>query len=323
MGLNELEVDFSFIDDERLQAIVVKYHEEALAAYQGELYAAALFLAGAALEGTLSWAIKNAAAVSLSKVERDPLEWSLTELINQAIKWDLLGKSATGASWAVKDFRNFIHPGNALKQGSSRADAALSGGALNGVVEIVRSLRGRIPQASSGEASSEAHSHKNYADSDLLMNRLNFAWLIPGQLAGCRGPRSDQDLRDLESLRIKAIVRLAHDEERPLPSAEVEKVGLRDLHEPVRDLRAPTPNQIDRVVEFIEIAVRSNLPVAVSCGAGYGRTSTLLVCYLVRTGTTAQDAIAQVKEACHREPEVPVQLDTIQKYEQRAHGRRP
>jgi len=145
LNLEKLVVDFSFIDDPRLRAIVVEYHRESLAAYESGLYAAALFLSGSVLEGTLAWAIVKApAGPFVSEAEGDPSTWGLAKLIDQGVKRGLIGKTAKDASWAVKDFRNFIHPGHAVDQGSSRPDAALSLGALTAVAEIVRSLSGRI-----------------------------------------------------------------------------------------------------------------------------------------------------------------------------------
>jgi hypothetical protein len=55
----------------------------------------------------------------------------------------LIGKTAKQASWALKDFRNFIHPYNVLKQ-SARPDAALAMSAMAALIEIRRSLEGKL-----------------------------------------------------------------------------------------------------------------------------------------------------------------------------------
>jgi hypothetical protein len=72
---------------------------------------------------------------------------------------------------------------------------------------------------------------------------------------------------------------------------QVQKAGIEDFHQSVKDFSAPTQDQIDEVLRFIRKALGSNKPVAVSCGAGYGRTGTILGCYLVSRGFPAEDAI--------------------------------
>jgi len=69
-------------------------------------------------------------------------EWNLTNLIEVCVELQLVGMTASKASWALKDFRNFIHPFNLLKQ-SSRPDLALATSAASAFTEIRRSLEGR------------------------------------------------------------------------------------------------------------------------------------------------------------------------------------
>jgi hypothetical protein len=68
-------------------------------------------------------------------------EWSLTSLIEVSSELGLVGKTAKQAAWALKDFRNFIHPYNLLQQ-SARPDPTLTECAL---AEITRSVKGRLP----------------------------------------------------------------------------------------------------------------------------------------------------------------------------------
>jgi len=70
------------------------------------------------------------------------------------------------------------------------------------------------------------------------------------------------------------------------------------LHVPVLDLTAPTPEQIDRAVAFIqEHEVRSI--VYLHCKAGYSRTAVIAAAYLLATGRaeSADDAIDQLRRA--------------------------
>ena len=45
---------------------------------------------------------------------------------------------------------------------------------------------------------------------------------------------------------------------------------------------------------FVHNAIAKGRPVAVSCGAGCGRTGTVLACYLVSAGYSAEEAIQQL-----------------------------
>jgi hypothetical protein len=64
---------------------------------------------------------------------------------------------------------------------------------------------------------------------------LNFSWIEEGLVAGCRGPRTDVDLAWLADFGIRALVRLASEEETGLRVSDVEHQGIRDCYEPVTD----------------------------------------------------------------------------------------
>jgi atypical dual specificity phosphatase len=123
---------------------------------------------------------------------------------------------------------------------------------------------------------------------------LNFSWLEERVVAGCRGPRTDGDLSFLASVGIRALVRLAAEDETGLASADVQRYAISDCYEPVPDWTAPSQQQIDRLIDFIRKAVENGQAVAVSCGAGYGRTGTVLACYLVSKGLAVEAAIERL-----------------------------
>jgi atypical dual specificity phosphatase len=79
------------------------------------------------------------------------------------------------------------------------------------------------------------------------MIAMNFGWLEHGKVAACRGPRSQKDLEFLASEGIKALVRLALEDETGLTSQDVQATGIKDCYEPVQDFTAPAEIQIDRV----------------------------------------------------------------------------
>lgn len=147
---------------------------------------------------------------------------------------------------------------------------------------------------------------------------MNFSWLEQGRIAGCRGPRSENDLSFLLSVGIQALVRLAHEEETGIFTTDVESTGIEDCYEPVADWTPPSQNQIERIISFIHNAIEKGQPVAVSCGAGCGRTGTVLACYLVSAGHSAEEAIQQllVLRPCAREIfAVPGQREAVVEFE--------
>jgi len=150
---------------------------------------------------------------------------------------------------------------------------------------------------------------------------MNFSWIENGRVAGCRGPRTSSDLAFLRSQGIGALVRLAYEEETGMTKRKVEAEEIDDFYEPVRDFTAPSQEQIDRVLKFMRNALDHGKPVAVSCGAGIGRTGTILGCYLVSLGLTAEQAIQQLRLTRPRSAEVLEQREAIIEFEGRFHKR--
>ncbi|HET9262344.1 MAG TPA: protein-tyrosine phosphatase family protein [Vicinamibacterales bacterium] len=122
-------------------------------------------------------------------------------------------------------------------------------------------------------------------------------------VAGCRGPRTDEDFALLRSLGVHALARLAGEAETGLTRGDGEQNALQDCYEFVPDMTAPSQKQIDRVISFINRAVTNREAVAVSCGAGYGRTGTILACCLVSRRLSAEAAFEKLIaiQPCSRE----------------------
>ncbi len=140
---------------------------------------------------------------------------------------------------------------------------------------------------------------------------MNFSWVIPGKLAGSQGPLIREELMYLKGHGIRALVRL----ERRTTSGE--ELGLSDLAEFVPDMQAPTDEQIDRIIGYIDHHIEDGSEVGVSCRAGYGRTGTVLACYLVHTGYSAGDALRQVRKLRPGSVEAPEQQEFVHGYERR------
>ena len=140
-----------------------------------------------------------------------------------------------------------------------------------------------------------------------------FYWLIEDSLAGCARPggsatrrngalENDGDVAaldaDLAWLREQGIGAVVSMTETPLPADALERHGLESLHVPVDDLTAPSPEQFDRALRFIDWQRVQGRPVAVHCKMGQGRTGVVLAAYLVRMGATPAEALARVRSVC-------------------------
>lgn len=146
----------------------------------------------------------------------------------------------------------------------------------------------------------------------------NFSWLVPGEIAGMARPAST--INDFESLRddgIDAIVSLT---ENPLNKPLIEEFGFEYAHIPIEDLSVPTMYQIEEFVEFANRMRSDGKKIVVHCGAGIGRTGTMLACYLVSKGHSAEESIAEVRRKRPGSIETGEQVEVIHKYERKLAG---
>lgn len=119
----------------------------------------------------------------------------------------------------------------------------------------------------------------------------NFSWVIQGSVAGSGFPTSRTEVQWLYQQGIRGIVSMT---ERSLPSDWTGDISY--LHLPTVDMTAPTQENIDAAMNFIQEHVKAGKPVMVHCAAGLGRAGTILACYLVKyQNKTAGEAISDLR----------------------------
>lgn len=75
----------------------------------------------------------------------------------------------------------------------------------------------------------------------------------------------------------------------------LDPLGFIYRHIPVIDETAPSQAQVDEFIEFVDEMLGQERAVLAHCRDGYGRTGTMLACYLVSRGWGAKEAIAEVR----------------------------
>jgi atypical dual specificity phosphatase len=124
----------------------------------------------------------------------------------------------------------------------------------------------------------------------------------------------EQDLTFLLQQGVNTIVSLT---ETPLNEDVVGAFGFETLHMPVPDRQAPEPEQIDQLMAYLDERLGAGRSVVVHCLGGYGRTGTMLVCYLIYCGATADDALEEIRRLRPLSVETEAQEQAIYAYEER------
>ena len=128
-----------------------------------------------------------------------------------------------------------------------------------------------------------------------VVNRpTNFSWVIKDKLAGSGMPMTYSQYLWVVTHGVKAIVTIR---EVPLPSQWFsDGNGVDYFHLRVEDYGAPSLEEMDNTVDYIQQQISHKKPVMVHCAAGRGRTGTILAAYFLKEeNLTADQAIAKIR----------------------------
>jgi atypical dual specificity phosphatase len=102
---------------------------------------------------------------------------------------------------------------------------------------------------------------------------------------------TEAELKAVKEEGVQAIISLTGT---PLNPDIVSRIGFEYLHSHISG--APSIEQLDEIVKFVEQMNAQSKSVLVHCGEGKGRTGTVLAAYLVYHGLSADEAIRVVRE---------------------------
>ena len=121
----------------------------------------------------------------------------------------------------------------------------------------------------------------------------NLWWVIPGKLTGVRKPTADE-IAELKSVGIGAIVSVMDD---PSNLDIYEQAGLPNRWLPTKGGTAPTQEQIQELQSFVDQQNQLGNAVAVHCTSGNRRAGTILAAYLIKSGSSFDQAMQIIQTA--------------------------
>jgi protein-tyrosine phosphatase len=116
-------------------------------------------------------------------------------------------------------------------------------------------------------------------------------WVIPGRLLAGVYPDAEV-LSEVLANDVDAFIDLTEEDE--LDPYEADLGGRSYRRFPIADWGTPSPELMREILDELAAAIDDGRTVYVHCRGGIGRTGTVVGCWLVRGGSSGEEAIATI-----------------------------
>ncbi|HYP64380.1 MAG TPA: dual specificity protein phosphatase family protein, partial [Acidocella sp.] len=180
------------------------------------------------------------------------------------------------------------------------------------------------PRAAAAQMSAPAADPRRFEDAAVMRHPgqggpgpRGFVWIETGRLAATPMPGLAAPIeQDLDMLKDAGVTMLITLTEQDFPQNLLVRHGLRNLHFPIADQKAPSTGDTDMLVTQMRDLLGQGEILAVHCLAGLGRTGTILAAYMVREqGLSAQAALNQIRHFNRQFVQTDDQEDFLMEYE--------
>jgi hypothetical protein len=143
-------------------------------------------------------------------------------------------------------------------------------------------------------------------------------WVVPGRLLAGEYPWALVDRDAAAAVGITSFVDLTEEHEGlPRYDALLAK-DVRFARRAIPDFGCPSPERMSETLDLIDAELERGEVVYLHCFGGRGRTGTVVGCWLVRHGSSGEEALAKIKnlrkdipQATQASPETPDQCELV------------
>jgi hypothetical protein len=144
---------------------------------------------------------------------------------------------------------------------------------------------------------------------------LRYSQVVPGLYIGPQFGRRGRPALETAGITASMSLRAEFDDmEHGLAMAD-------HSYLPTEDNTAPSLEQLEEGVRFIQRVISEDGRIYVHCGSGVGRAPTMAAAYLVSEGMTLDEAIAQIQRVRPFVRILPGQMARLREYEAHVHQR--